>query len=172
MENPFKTINEKLDQLQNSFDTLNNQTKEPPPENDLTNVKGAAKILDTTSGTIYNLVHEKRIPHHKRGKKLYFFKSELIDWVRRGKKKTKEELIEEVNQNLSDLKKAKGRKGQTLNTPSKEQGKDTDNSHSEKQKATLETFESQGENLEEATEETGQLHYLQNEGNLNHEEEE
>jgi excisionase family DNA binding protein len=166
LENPFSLIFQKLENLQQSINDLNNQSKEPPPEDDITNVKGAAKILDSTSGTIYNLVHERRIPYHKQGKKLYFFKSELLEWIKRGKHKTREQIAEDVNQKLSEKKKGR-RINEPLNTPSKEQNKNTDFLHSEKIKAALATADSQGETIEEATKETGELHYLQHEANLN-----
>tara|TARA_R110002167_G_scaffold128936_1_gene311592 strand:+ start:2298 stop:2756 length:459 start_codon:yes stop_codon:yes gene_type:complete len=149
MENPFSLIFQRLDNLQQSINDLNNHSKEPPPEDDITNVKGAAKLLDSTSGTIYNLVHERRIPYHKQGKKLYFFKSELLEWIKRGKQKTRGQISEEVNDTLQGQKnktkterqieqigQQRKKRGQIskepLNAPSKEQNKDTDFSNIEK----------------------------------------
>jgi predicted DNA-binding transcriptional regulator AlpA len=43
-------------------------------------------LLDLASQTIYGLVHRRKIPYHKRNKKLYFIKDEIIDWVKSGKK--------------------------------------------------------------------------------------
>jgi excisionase family DNA binding protein len=34
--------------------------------------------------TIYRLVRQKKIPFHKQGRKLYFYKSELNDWIKSG----------------------------------------------------------------------------------------
>ena len=130
LENPFTLIFEKLENLQESINNLNNQSIEPPPEDDITNVKGAAKILDSTPGTIYNLVHEMRIPYHKQGKKLYFFKSEILDWIKEGKHKTRGQIIKEVNQKLSEQKRGQ-RSKEPHRAPSKEQDKDTDSSHFE-----------------------------------------
>lgn len=167
MENPFNTINEKLDSLILAFNNINNQYKEPLLEDDITNVKGAAKILDSASGTIYNLVHERRIPYHKQGKKLYFFKSELLDWIKMGKQKTKGQIAEDVNQKLCEQKSK-----HHLRFPSKEKDKNSNLPHSENTKAALDTAESQGETIEEAIKETGQLLYLRNEENINLGEEE
>lgn len=130
LENPFNLIFQRLDNIQQSINNLNPRSRDISPEDDITNVKGAAKILDSTSGTIYNLVHERRIPYHKQGKKLYFFKSELLEWIKNGKHKTREQIAESVNQTLSEQKKGQRNK-EPLNAPSKEQGKDTDFSNIE-----------------------------------------
>tara|TARA_R110002020_G_scaffold474467_2_gene706003 strand:+ start:34 stop:438 length:405 start_codon:yes stop_codon:yes gene_type:complete len=130
LENPFNLIFQRLDNIQQSINNLNPRSRDINPEDDITNVKGAAKILDSTSGTIYNLVHERRIPYHKQGKKLYFFKSELLEWIKNGKHKTREQIAESVNQTLSEQKKGQRNK-EPLNAPSKEQGKDTDFSNIE-----------------------------------------
>lgn len=37
------------------------------------------------SQTIRNMTSEKRIPFSKMGNKLYFFKGEILDWIRNGK---------------------------------------------------------------------------------------
>ena len=130
LENPFNLIFQRLDNIQQSINNLNPHSRDISPEDDITNVKGAAKILDSTSGTIYNLVHERRIPYHKQGKKLYFFKSELLEWIKNGKHKTREQIAESVNQTLSEQKKGQRNK-EPLNAPSNEQGKDTDFSNIE-----------------------------------------
>lgn len=144
MENPYLVISQKLDKIQATLENLNNQSKGDLPENDLINVNYAAKILDTTKGTIYNLVHEKRIPYHKQGSKLYFFKSELLKWIKEGRRETSLNITDEVNQVLSEQKpkprleqmadkigqhnKKRGqRSGKPQSTPSKEQGKDKGN---------------------------------------------
>lgn len=107
MENPFKEINDKLDRLQSAIEGLCLPSPDPLPEEDITDVKGAAKILHTTSGTIYNLVHHKKIPHFKRpgSQKLLFKKTELVKWIDFGRKKTVAEVVDEVNNRLAELKK-------------------------------------------------------------------
>ena len=159
MENPFKSIENKIDRLQLTVDELQqiNQSKEKS-DSDILGVKEAAKLLGLAEGSLYNMALTGKVPSYKEFGKRYFFKSELIDWIRKGKKKTKEELIKEVNQNLSDLKKVKGRKGQTLNTPSKEHFKDTEDSRlKEKLICAKDTAKSQGETQIEAMADTLKL---------------
>lgn len=48
--------------------------------------------------TVYGQVAEQKIPHHKRGKRIYFLKSEIDDWLKAGRKKTTEEIKAEAAQ--------------------------------------------------------------------------
>jgi len=48
--------------------------------------------------TVYGWVNAKIIPVHKGGKKLRFLKSEIDTWLKKGKKKTFEEIDSETEQ--------------------------------------------------------------------------
>ena len=52
------------------------------------NVKEACSFLNLAKPTIYSLTSKRQIPFMKKGKKLYFKKSELEQWLIDGKKKT------------------------------------------------------------------------------------
>jgi len=75
---------------------LFNQLNQSPqqPEETLLNVQQAADFLDVTTATIYDLVHNRRIPNHRPGKRLYFLRSELIEWVKNGRRMTTDELTQ------------------------------------------------------------------------------
>lgn len=47
-------------------------------------VNGISKFLDMKPSGIYGLVHKRKIPHVKKGKRLYFFKNEIMEWLRNG----------------------------------------------------------------------------------------
>lgn len=47
--------------------------------------------------TVYTWVRERRIPHHKKGKKLIFLKSEIDAWIKEGRKKTSTEIHEKAS---------------------------------------------------------------------------
>ena len=47
--------------------------------------------------TLYSLVHKRAIPFHKKGKNLYFLQSEINEWLREGKRKSKADIQAEVN---------------------------------------------------------------------------
>lgn len=44
----------------------------------------AEAITGLSRGTIYKLTCTRAIPHHKKGGKLYFFRDELLSWIREG----------------------------------------------------------------------------------------
>jgi len=48
--------------------------------------------------TVYGWVHKRTIPNHRRGKKLYFLKSEIDAWLKDGRKKTASEIAAEGTQ--------------------------------------------------------------------------
>lgn len=45
-------------------------------------IEEAAEFTGLTISWLYNLTHTKQIPHYKRGRKLYFDRSELDEWLR------------------------------------------------------------------------------------------
>jgi excisionase family DNA binding protein len=67
----------------------------PTPEKPL-NIDEAAKMLELSKTTIYGLVHHQLIPNYKTGKRLYFDRAELMEWVRSGRRKTIKETQAEA----------------------------------------------------------------------------
>lgn len=46
----------------------------------------AARLLGITKGSLYYLTHHKKLPYFKPGGKInYFYKSELIKWIEKGR---------------------------------------------------------------------------------------
>ena len=57
----------------------------------------AAKFLDLSRSHLYKLTSERKIPHFKpNGKKIYFDKSELVQWLKSKPKRTLEETEEKA----------------------------------------------------------------------------
>jgi len=56
----------------------------------------AIELTGLARPTIYGLVHGRTIPHSKRGKKLYFSRRELTEWLKQGKRKTNAEIVVEA----------------------------------------------------------------------------
>jgi hypothetical protein len=152
MENPFQAITNDLSEIKNLISNLYTQQPKPAPEEDLTDVHGASKILKKSVGTIYNQVSKNEIPHFKRGKKLYFSKTSLIQYIQEGKKLTNKELKDEVNNNLHQQKKLKNSKGYTL---------------PERVKKFTSTIDIDNITTEEAAEEAGNIHFESNEDSIN-----
>ncbi len=58
----------------------------------------AIQITGLAKPTIYGLVSERKMPHSKQGKRLYFSRQELTEWIKNGKRKTHSEIaIEAAN---------------------------------------------------------------------------
>src|SRR5690554_6891982 len=53
-------------------------------------------VIDKSKPTIYGYVSRNEIPHSKSGGRLYFFKSEIIEWIKQSRVKTIQELENEV----------------------------------------------------------------------------
>lgn len=55
-------------------------------EEPLIGIDEAAKILGLKRTTLYSRTSNRTIPHYKRGGKLYFRRSELIEWLTQGRR--------------------------------------------------------------------------------------
>ena len=70
---------------------ISKEKQEEQSEQFLT-IQQAAEFLCLTVPTIYSKVSRRKLPFMKQGKRLYFSKSELSDYLRRGKKETAAEM--------------------------------------------------------------------------------
>ena len=57
-------------------------------------IKEAANFLNLAIQTLYGFTSKREIPFMKKGKKLYFKESELLNWLEEGKKKSVKEILE------------------------------------------------------------------------------
>jgi predicted DNA-binding transcriptional regulator AlpA len=108
----FDQLPEAVTKMQEKLDNIEQlllQRQEQALEQDeIMPVAKAAIFLDLAVPTVYSKVCRKELPVHKRGKRLYFYRSELTEWIRSGRKKTADEIREEALQHLtSSSKKAK-----------------------------------------------------------------
>lgn len=88
-------------------EALDNIDKRKPSEQNLLSVEEAAVFLRIKITTLYEKTANKLIPHFKRGKRLYFYRSELEAWLRQGKVKTTGELRDEASAYLNSHSKWK-----------------------------------------------------------------
>lgn len=63
-------------------------------------IEDACRIIQKAKPTIYALVRKGLLPSYKRGKKLFFFEEELLEWIAKGKKKTILDIRAEMEANL------------------------------------------------------------------------
>lgn len=80
----LKHIEAKLDSIIKQLDSKPIDTdKKPNYGMDL-----AVEVTGLSRSTIYNLVFARKMPHYKKGKRLYFKRKELEEWIDKGKRKT------------------------------------------------------------------------------------
>lgn len=106
----------KFEQLPNVIADLKNEVQEmkalllqkvePQPEADNPlSIKEVAELTGLTVPTLYGYCQRNEIPFNKKGNRLYFFKSEILVWIKTGKQKTIKEIQEDANAYLSNNKK-------------------------------------------------------------------
>lgn len=84
---------EKLNSIEN---ILLNQSNQPESDQLLT-IQQAGEYIKLTPPTIYGLVSKNTIPYSKKGKRLYFSKLQLMEWIQQGRRKTIDEVNAEAN---------------------------------------------------------------------------
>jgi len=86
------------------------QTPTEQPEQ-LFTIQGAAEFLNLTVPTVYSKCSKNELPYMKRSKRLYFSRTELMDYIKTGRKKSNAEIDQEAEayllNNKNGLKNAK-----------------------------------------------------------------
>jgi excisionase family DNA binding protein len=80
---------------------VNPQTEIEPP----LNIKEVSKLTELSVPTLYGYVQRYEIPYYKKGNRLKFFKSEIIDWIKEGKVKSISEIKTDADTYLSNKNK-------------------------------------------------------------------
>ncbi|PJJ07835.1 excisionase family DNA binding protein [Flavobacterium sp. 1] len=57
-------------------------------KDELLNIKETSKLLNLSVSTIYSKVCKREIPFNKQGKRIYFYRHELMKWIKSGRIKT------------------------------------------------------------------------------------
>ena len=108
MNNPFEAIESRLSSIENLILDLKHQPKptnfDQLPESPIF-IQEAAQVLGVTVPTMYSKVSKGELPVTKRGKRLYFFRSELLKYLKEGRKKSNAEIEEEAETYLLNTKK-------------------------------------------------------------------
>lgn len=78
--------------------TLLNNSNNNDIQDDIININGASLITGLSVATIYSKVSKREIPYNKPkgSKRLYFSKSELTEFIKKGRVKTTEEVSLDV----------------------------------------------------------------------------
>jgi len=98
MENPFELIIRKLDTIEGFLRNVNVSVpdKQFAPVAEVFNLIQAAEYVSLSKSAIYKKTSERNIPHFKKGKKLYFKRSELDVWLTENKISTNAEIEEQA----------------------------------------------------------------------------
>lgn len=108
MNNPFEVIEARLSRIENLIlDLKHKPTKVEPtdqPEQLLT-IQEAAEFLSLTVPTMYSKVSRGELPVMKRSKRLYFSRTELMEYIKGGRKKSNAEIEQEAEAYLLNKKK-------------------------------------------------------------------
>ena len=70
-------------------------------ESEIMNLKQASEFMGLAPQTLYGYTSKRTIPHYKKGKKIYFKREELMEWLTQNKRKTTNELLAEWEENQS-----------------------------------------------------------------------
>lgn len=68
-----------------------------PETDELMDVAATSKFLNLSISTLYTKVCRGEIPALKPGKRLYFNKKELIEWIKNARKKSNDEIRQEAD---------------------------------------------------------------------------
>lgn len=86
---------EQVAHLQRKLDAVTSASPAHPSE--FLNADEAADLLQLSKQSLYVKTMNRTVPHIKRGKRLYFDRSELIAFIRGGRVRTSTEHTEAVN---------------------------------------------------------------------------
>ena len=79
--------------IQETLRSAKQDEKIPEEQNEILNISEASDFLKMAKQTLYGLTSKRNIPFIKKGKKVYFNKSEVIAWLNEGKMKTHSEIL-------------------------------------------------------------------------------
>ena len=87
-------------------DVLNESPKksQTDPERFLS-IQEASELLNLTVPTVYSKVSKGELPFMKRSKRLYFSRTELLEYLKDGRKKSNSEIEQEAETYLLNIKK-------------------------------------------------------------------
>ena len=103
MENPFETIDKRLERIELLLEKLVTQQNNnyQISNNKPMTAKELGIYLNLSVYTIYGLVHKRSIPFIKKGKRLYFQKMVIDEWLEHSRQLTRKELEEKTDEYLS-----------------------------------------------------------------------
>ena len=99
MENPFDIIVQRLDSIEKLLNELSknaNNFNHQKETDEIMTVEQLSDYLTIARQTIYEKCSKKEIPYFKAGKRLYFKKSVINDWINSGRRYTTDKLMQQA----------------------------------------------------------------------------
>jgi excisionase family DNA binding protein len=95
--NPFQEISDRLERIEHCLNELKREElSHADPEGELPiSISDCASITNLAVPTLYGLVHRRKIPSYRQGKRLYFLRSEILAWIKAGRRATIREMLDD-----------------------------------------------------------------------------
>ena len=101
-----KAVTRLTDEVSKLKDLLIQKQVSPTKEAEkLLTIKEASEFLKLTVPTIYSKVSKNELPYMKQGKRLYFSSTELMEYIKEGRNKSRTEIEAEADAYLSSNRK-------------------------------------------------------------------
>ncbi len=88
-------IDECMERAMNKY--INMKALEPKDDSGVFDMNETAKYLKISKQTLYGMTSKRALPYYKHGHRIYFRKSELDEWINKGRVKTQEEIEGEAS---------------------------------------------------------------------------
>lgn len=86
-------IHDKLEHLEKLIVRISNVEEN---KEEVLNIQEASKLLNLSVSTIYSKVCKREIPVNKQCKRIYFYRHELMQWIKSGRVKTYLEIKNDI----------------------------------------------------------------------------
>jgi len=80
------------------------ESEKAEPVEDIMNSREAASFLDIKLNTLYIKTHKGELPYMKKGKKVYFSRQQLVEWMGQGRRYSRQESLQQADARLCDLR--------------------------------------------------------------------
>ncbi|MEG2078525.1 helix-turn-helix domain-containing protein [Chryseobacterium sp.] len=88
----------------NILNAVRNEQQPTQQQDELLTIQQASELLNLSVPTLYSKVSKGELPVMKRSKRLYFSRTELIEYLKAGKRKSSAEIEAEADAYLSNKK--------------------------------------------------------------------
>lgn len=92
------------EELAHLLPSISRKTDKQIPQKEILGVDEVVELLGIKKSAVYHKTHQGKTPHFKKGKKLYFRRTEIEQWLNTGRIQTVDEELARVDQYLQTPK--------------------------------------------------------------------